>query len=271
MLLAFRAVLLSGLSLVLSGCAPLSPQHPPALSFDVPAAWAQADAPVLGNPSSLAQWWLRFHDPLLAQLVSQALQANTSVRSAQAALRQARALRDVAAPACCRRSTVRRRRSAARSGEQHQQQLPGRPGRELGAGRLRRQPQRAAGQRGHRPGQRREPGRRAGVDRRRGGAGLHRAAQRPGAAGDRQRQPGQPAGDPADHRVAPAGGPGHVARSRAGARRDRADARPVAGAADQHRADAARAGGADRPAAGGAGGRFWPRRLRCRRRRTTWR
>jgi outer membrane protein, multidrug efflux system len=40
-------------------------------------------------------WWGDFHDPLLSQLVQQALQANTSVRSAQAALQQARALRDV--------------------------------------------------------------------------------------------------------------------------------------------------------------------------------
>jgi NodT family efflux transporter outer membrane factor (OMF) lipoprotein len=45
----------------------------------------------------LAQWWSRFDDPLLARLITQALQFNTSVTGAQAALRQARALRDVAA------------------------------------------------------------------------------------------------------------------------------------------------------------------------------
>jgi len=43
----------------------------------------------------LAQWWQRFNDPLLSTLVTQALQANTSVRSAKAALQQSRALRDV--------------------------------------------------------------------------------------------------------------------------------------------------------------------------------
>ncbi|MEO8655229.1 MAG: TolC family protein, partial [Ramlibacter sp.] len=115
MLLTFRAGLLSGLPLVLLGCAPLSPQHPPALSFDVPAAWAQADAPVWGNPSSLAQWWLRLHDPVLAQLVSQAMRSNTTVLSAQAALRQARALRDVAGagllPALDGSASVQRSRS----------------------------------------------------------------------------------------------------------------------------------------------------------------
>jgi NodT family efflux transporter outer membrane factor (OMF) lipoprotein len=44
--------------------------------------------------ASLAQWWQRFDDPLLTAQVSQALQFNTDVRSAQAALRQSRALRD---------------------------------------------------------------------------------------------------------------------------------------------------------------------------------
>jgi multidrug efflux system outer membrane protein len=90
------AALLSGLTLALSGCAPLSPQHAPALSFDVPAAWSQVDPSAVGDTSLLAQWWLRLRDPLLAQLVSQAMQSNTTVVSAQAALRQARALRDVA-------------------------------------------------------------------------------------------------------------------------------------------------------------------------------
>jgi NodT family efflux transporter outer membrane factor (OMF) lipoprotein len=45
----------------------------------------------------LARWWLRFKDPLLSKLVVQALQANTTVRTAQSALQQARATRDVKA------------------------------------------------------------------------------------------------------------------------------------------------------------------------------
>src|SRR5690606_20359092 len=49
--------------------------------------------------TSLAQWWLRFNDALLASLINRSQQANTSVRSAQAALRQARAQRDVSAAA----------------------------------------------------------------------------------------------------------------------------------------------------------------------------
>jgi NodT family efflux transporter outer membrane factor (OMF) lipoprotein len=66
---------------------------------DLPAAWASAEPGGVGHATPLASWWNRFDDPLLGQLVKQALQANTSVLGAQAALRQARALRDVAAAA----------------------------------------------------------------------------------------------------------------------------------------------------------------------------
>jgi NodT family efflux transporter outer membrane factor (OMF) lipoprotein len=45
--------------------------------------------------AALSPWWRHFNDPLLSQLTEQALQANTSIRSAQAALQQSRALRDV--------------------------------------------------------------------------------------------------------------------------------------------------------------------------------
>lgn len=48
-------------------------------------------------PSPLGAWWSRFNDPLLSQLVTQALAANTQVLGAQASLREARALRDVSA------------------------------------------------------------------------------------------------------------------------------------------------------------------------------
>ena len=48
-------------------------------------------------PISLNDWWHQFNDPLLTMLITQALQANTTVRSAQATLQQARALRDIGA------------------------------------------------------------------------------------------------------------------------------------------------------------------------------
>ncbi|MGB0127450.1 MAG: TolC family protein, partial [Rhodocyclaceae bacterium] len=85
------------LVLALHGCAALAPQGATPTAVEVPAAWHAADASPAIPTSSLAQWWLRFDDPLLGSLIAQALQANTSVTSARAALLQARALRDVAA------------------------------------------------------------------------------------------------------------------------------------------------------------------------------
>ena len=75
------------LALALGACAAGSPP--------VPQAATTSAASSAANP--LAQWWQRFNDPLLGTLVAQALQANTSIRSAQAALQQSRALRDVSA------------------------------------------------------------------------------------------------------------------------------------------------------------------------------
>ena len=88
-------------ALLLSGCSAFTPQKIPPLDIDVPTAWtvggpAQANAAAKpANP--MATWWQHFDDPQLGKLVQQAMQANTSVNGAQAALRQAQALRDVAA------------------------------------------------------------------------------------------------------------------------------------------------------------------------------
>lgn len=81
--------------LVLAGCASTlqRSQEPPTMT--VPVAWSTSLTQASRTPDDLAQWWQRFNDPLLSSLVTQALQANTSVRSAQAMLQQARALRDV--------------------------------------------------------------------------------------------------------------------------------------------------------------------------------
>jgi NodT family efflux transporter outer membrane factor (OMF) lipoprotein len=94
----FRSCLAGVVLLTLAGCASVAPLRDRDDSvIIIPAAWSapHIDASV-GSPS-LALWWLRFDDPLLSSLVTNALQANTSVKSAEAALRQARALRDVAA------------------------------------------------------------------------------------------------------------------------------------------------------------------------------
>ena len=70
---------------------------PAAAGVDIPAAWSVNPDPTRAQGSSLAQWWSRFGDPTLEGLVTDALESNTSVQSAKAALRQARALRDAAA------------------------------------------------------------------------------------------------------------------------------------------------------------------------------
>lgn len=94
----------------LAGCASLDPADAVPAPLDIPAAWAEADAAGGGaagrgaagrgaagiSEASLAQWWQRFDDARLEGLVRTALQANTSVLGATAALRQAQALRDVA-------------------------------------------------------------------------------------------------------------------------------------------------------------------------------
>ncbi len=66
---------------------------------DIPGNWSATTIAATAQANSLAQWWLRFNDPLLTSLVSRSMQANSDVQSAQGALRQARALRDVSAAA----------------------------------------------------------------------------------------------------------------------------------------------------------------------------
>jgi outer membrane protein, multidrug efflux system len=84
--------------LVLSGCASLAPSNSNALTpMALPAHWSGADSSTSTSPTSLSQWWQAFNDPLLVELVERSRQANTRIQLAQAALRQARAQRDVSA------------------------------------------------------------------------------------------------------------------------------------------------------------------------------
>jgi NodT family efflux transporter outer membrane factor (OMF) lipoprotein len=87
--------LLAGL--LLSGCASLAQPGTALPETPTPATWSGATTPAAAGQAAtdLAAWWQRFNDPTLTALVTEALQANTSVRSAQAALQQARAQRDV--------------------------------------------------------------------------------------------------------------------------------------------------------------------------------
>ena len=60
------------LLLVLCACTTLPPQVAPPLPLDMPGAWSGAPA---SNAAAtpLAQWWQRFDDPLLTELVIEAL------------------------------------------------------------------------------------------------------------------------------------------------------------------------------------------------------
>ncbi|MCG2583974.1 efflux transporter outer membrane subunit [Massilia sp. TS11] len=83
----------------LSACAwlPQPTPVPPAAVQAVPPAWTLPAG--AGAQRDLAGWWGDFGDPLLVELVERAQRANPSLEAAGAALRQARALRDVAAAA----------------------------------------------------------------------------------------------------------------------------------------------------------------------------
>jgi multidrug efflux system outer membrane protein len=90
-------IFLTSLLLTLNGCVLINPNNPESAKVEVPTKWSDDDSVVASNSTSLKNWWQRFNDPLLVNLVQQSLQNNTSVNSAKSALQQARALRDVAA------------------------------------------------------------------------------------------------------------------------------------------------------------------------------
>ena len=85
------------LACLLAACASVGPDYR-APRPDVPAAWQSV--PVEGtrqaDPQALARWWTQLADPQLAALMDEALQANPDLKSARAALRAARASRDLA-------------------------------------------------------------------------------------------------------------------------------------------------------------------------------
>lgn len=87
-------------SVAFAGCAAVGPDYEPPVP-KVPAAWSRFDpsarpAMQATAPGDLSQWWRRLNDPLLSELMVEALQASPDLRSAQAKLREARARRVVA-------------------------------------------------------------------------------------------------------------------------------------------------------------------------------
>lgn len=84
-------------AIMLSACSGLGPNAAGTASkattaVQIPDQWTQAQANPQQAATALAAWWDRFSDPQLTALITQALHSNTTVRSAQAALAQAKAL-----------------------------------------------------------------------------------------------------------------------------------------------------------------------------------
>ena len=82
-------------ALMVSACSHTSSFNGQNEAVAVPTQWAGTGAqPQQQSPEDLSRWWQRFGDAQMAGLIEQALQANPSIQSAQAALRQARAQLD---------------------------------------------------------------------------------------------------------------------------------------------------------------------------------
>ena len=89
------------LSLALGACTTVGPDYkkPPT---EAPAEWNSLNqtmppATNTGATGDLSQWWQTLNDPLLTELMDEALQANLDLRSAQARLREARSRRTATA------------------------------------------------------------------------------------------------------------------------------------------------------------------------------
>jgi multidrug efflux system outer membrane protein len=92
------AIIVLVLGVGLGGCATPTRPPSPSLTADVPTDWSTRLGQVpLSEPTSIQAWWRRFNDPVLSNLVDEAIVANPSLRGAAFAIVQARALRDVAA------------------------------------------------------------------------------------------------------------------------------------------------------------------------------
>lgn len=86
---------------LLSGCIPHIPALPVATQLDVPLHWHEKQTPTLSQTAS-KPWWKQLNDPVLNQLIEEALANNTDIAIAQthvqAALAQEQAARSALLP-----------------------------------------------------------------------------------------------------------------------------------------------------------------------------
>lgn len=88
---------LAALVLLVAACAGPSAGRVPEHGVGLPATWSVGPPAGGDTAAALAQWWERFDDPVLSDLIVRVLAASTDVQAARARLRQARAQRDVSA------------------------------------------------------------------------------------------------------------------------------------------------------------------------------
>jgi len=91
---AWYSILILSLALM-GGCTPtrVSDRVP----LDVPERWQNApQAQPVSTPKDLSEWWMGFGDPVLDDLIGQALVANLDLRLAKARVREAKAMTIVA-------------------------------------------------------------------------------------------------------------------------------------------------------------------------------
>jgi NodT family efflux transporter outer membrane factor (OMF) lipoprotein len=80
----------------LGGCAAPETFTAQGLSYEGPITWSRKQVTLTEEASDLSQWWKRFSDPLLSELIADALDASTEIAAARATVQQALALRDAA-------------------------------------------------------------------------------------------------------------------------------------------------------------------------------
>lgn len=86
---------MKALTLVLLGAAAFA-REPKAAHPAVPERFSETAAGVSTEPVEVSRWWTEFHDPVLNQIVEQALRNNRDIRAAAARVAEARALTGVA-------------------------------------------------------------------------------------------------------------------------------------------------------------------------------
>jgi NodT family efflux transporter outer membrane factor (OMF) lipoprotein len=117
-------LLTAAVCLCLTSCITVGPDYAPP-SPEAPAAWDRLDpahrpAASAAAAGDLSRWWRRLNDPLLSELVEEALQSSPDLAMARSRLRQARARRISAAaglfPEITASGTARQSRSSEETG-----------------------------------------------------------------------------------------------------------------------------------------------------------